>query len=110
MYLYLRAQHRAGKLAQASASSDEVLSLIRMPGNPAERRIRVELNGPGAVRLLPGPQFSSSCVVLQTPVLAEEEARDQLHARLYLSSEQMTDLAYQDVLFLSQDTVYRCPA
>lgn len=33
MYLYLRAQERAGKLATASASSEELLSLIRMPGN-----------------------------------------------------------------------------
>lgn len=36
MYLYLRAQHRAGKLAQASASSEELLALIRMPGNPTK--------------------------------------------------------------------------
>ncbi|WP_433687634.1 hypothetical protein ACQP0I_00580 [Micromonospora carbonacea] len=36
MYLYLRRQQRAGKLDQASASSDELLSLIRMPGNPAK--------------------------------------------------------------------------
>lgn len=34
MYLYLRKEKRAGRLAQASASSDEVLSLIRMPGHP----------------------------------------------------------------------------
>ncbi len=34
MYLYLRKEQRAGRLADASASSDEVLSLIRMPGNP----------------------------------------------------------------------------
>jgi hypothetical protein len=36
MYLYLRAQQRAGKLAEASASSDELLALIQMPGNPAK--------------------------------------------------------------------------
>jgi hypothetical protein len=36
MYLYLRAQHRAGNLANASASSDELLSLIEMPGNPTK--------------------------------------------------------------------------
>jgi len=36
MYLYLRAQHRAGKLAQASASSEDLLALIRMPGNPTK--------------------------------------------------------------------------
>lgn len=36
MYLYLRKQQRAGKLAEASASSDELLTLIRMPGNPAK--------------------------------------------------------------------------
>lgn len=36
MYLYLRKEHRAGRLADASASSDEVLSLIRMPGNPTK--------------------------------------------------------------------------
>lgn len=36
MYLYLRAHSRAGTLAEASASSDEVLSLIRMPGNPTK--------------------------------------------------------------------------
>lgn len=33
MYLYLRTQERAGKLETASASSEELLSLIRMPGN-----------------------------------------------------------------------------
>lgn len=33
MYLYLRTQERGGKLASASASSEEILSLIRMPGN-----------------------------------------------------------------------------
>lgn len=33
MYLYLRTQQRAGKLADASASSDELLALIKMPGN-----------------------------------------------------------------------------
>jgi hypothetical protein len=32
MYLYLRTQQRAGKLAEASASSDELLALIEMPG------------------------------------------------------------------------------
>lgn len=36
MYLYLRKEHRASRLADASASSDEVLSLIRMPGNPTK--------------------------------------------------------------------------
>jgi hypothetical protein len=36
MYLYLRAQHRAGVLAAASASSDELLALIEMPGNPTK--------------------------------------------------------------------------
>lgn len=36
MYLYLRQEHRAGRLADASASSGEVLSLIRMPGNPTK--------------------------------------------------------------------------
>lgn len=36
MYLYLRTQQRAGKLASASASSEDVLSLIRMPGNRAK--------------------------------------------------------------------------
>lgn len=36
MYLYLRVQQRAGRLAEASASSDELLALIRMPGNPAK--------------------------------------------------------------------------
>jgi hypothetical protein len=36
MYLYLRAQQRAGKLAAASASSDELLALITMPGHPVK--------------------------------------------------------------------------
>lgn len=36
MYLYLRKQHRAGALAGASASSDELLALIKMPGNPTK--------------------------------------------------------------------------
>lgn len=36
MYLYLRKEHRAGRLAEASARSEEILSLIRMPGNPAK--------------------------------------------------------------------------
>lgn len=36
MYLYLRAQQRAGKLATASASSDELLALIVMPGHPVK--------------------------------------------------------------------------
>lgn len=36
MYLHLRKEHRAGRLASASASSDEVLDLIRMPGNPTK--------------------------------------------------------------------------
>ena len=34
MYLYLREQSRAGRLSDASAGSDEVTSLIKMPGNP----------------------------------------------------------------------------
>lgn len=34
MYLYLRKEYRAGRLENASASSNEVLSLIRMPGTP----------------------------------------------------------------------------
>lgn len=36
MYLYLRVQQRAGKLATASAKSDELLKLIEMPGNPTK--------------------------------------------------------------------------
>lgn len=36
MYLYLRAQARAGALDRASASSDELLRLIRMPGHPTK--------------------------------------------------------------------------
>jgi hypothetical protein len=36
MYLYLRVQQRAGTLATASASSDELLSLITMPGHPVK--------------------------------------------------------------------------
>lgn len=36
MYLYLRAQERAGKLAEASASSEDLLALIQMPGNPTK--------------------------------------------------------------------------
>jgi hypothetical protein len=36
MYLYLRVQQRAGKLAEASATSEEVLALIEMPGNPTK--------------------------------------------------------------------------
>ncbi|MFD1827564.1 hypothetical protein [Mumia zhuanghuii] len=36
MYLYLRKQRRAGALAQASASSDELLDLINMPGHPTK--------------------------------------------------------------------------
>lgn len=36
MYLYLRVQQRAGKLATASASSDELLALIAMPGHPVK--------------------------------------------------------------------------
>ena len=36
MYLYLRAQQRAGVLTEASASSEELLSLIRMPGHPVK--------------------------------------------------------------------------
>lgn len=34
VYLYLRQQARAGTLSDASATSDELLKLIRMPGNP----------------------------------------------------------------------------
>ncbi|QCQ17262.1 hypothetical protein [Microbacterium sp. RG1] len=34
VYLYLRAKARSGTLSDASATSDELLSLIRMPGNP----------------------------------------------------------------------------
>lgn len=36
MYLYLRKEHRSGRLPDASASSDELLALIRMPGNPVK--------------------------------------------------------------------------
>lgn len=36
MYLYLRKQQRAGALAAASASSDELLTLIKMPGHPTK--------------------------------------------------------------------------
>jgi len=36
MYLYLRMQQRAGKLAEASASSAELLDLIAMPGHPVK--------------------------------------------------------------------------
>ncbi len=36
MYLYLRVQQRAGKLETASASSDELLALISMPGHPVK--------------------------------------------------------------------------
>lgn len=36
MYLYLRKQHRAGALAEASASSEELLALIDLPGNPTK--------------------------------------------------------------------------
>lgn len=36
MYLYLREQHRKGKLSEASASSEDVLALIEMPGNPTK--------------------------------------------------------------------------
>jgi hypothetical protein len=36
MYLYLRAQQRADKLATASAKSDELLALITMPGHPTK--------------------------------------------------------------------------
>lgn len=36
MYLYLRMQQRAGKLEAASASSDELLALITMPGHPVK--------------------------------------------------------------------------
>jgi len=43
-----------------------------------------------------GARFALSAVP------AEEEARDQLHAQLYLSTEQMADLAYQDVLSRAQ--------
>lgn len=34
MYLYLRMKAKEGKLAEASPSSDELRSLIEMPGNP----------------------------------------------------------------------------
>ncbi|WP_280428046.1 hypothetical protein [Nocardia brasiliensis] len=34
MYLYLRKHQRAGTIDTASASSDEVIALITMPGNP----------------------------------------------------------------------------
>ncbi|OMQ15215.1 hypothetical protein A7K94_0211080 [Modestobacter sp. VKM Ac-2676] len=43
-----------------------------------------------------GARFALSAVP------AEEEARDRLHAQLYLSTEQMADLAYQDVLSRAQ--------
>ncbi|MFK5691349.1 hypothetical protein ACI3EY_16950 [Ornithinimicrobium sp. LYQ92] len=36
MYLYLRREDRAGRLPEASASSEDVLSLIRMPGHPTK--------------------------------------------------------------------------
>ena len=36
VYLYLRAQSRAGRLAEASASSDDLLALINLPGNPTK--------------------------------------------------------------------------
>jgi hypothetical protein len=36
MYLYLRVQWRSGRLAEASASSDQLLGLIDMPGNPTK--------------------------------------------------------------------------
>ena len=36
MYLYLRKQARAGSLAAASAKSEELTSLISMPGNPTK--------------------------------------------------------------------------
>lgn len=36
MYLYLRKQDRAGHLPEASASSEELLALIKMPGNPTK--------------------------------------------------------------------------
>lgn len=34
MYLYLRLKEREGQLSEASAASDELLSMIAMPGNP----------------------------------------------------------------------------
>lgn len=34
MYLYLRRKEREGLLSEASAASDELLSMIAMPGNP----------------------------------------------------------------------------
>ena len=43
-----------------------------------------------------GARFALSAVP------AEEEARDQLHTQLYLSTEQMADFAYQDVLSRAQ--------
>lgn len=36
MYLYLRQMNRAGRLSEASASSEALLSLIRLPGNPTK--------------------------------------------------------------------------
>lgn len=36
MYLYLREQQRAGSLSTASATSDELLALITMPGHPTK--------------------------------------------------------------------------
>lgn len=36
MYLYLRRQHRSGRLPEASATSAELLALIEMPGNPTK--------------------------------------------------------------------------
>lgn len=36
VYLYLRAQARAGKLAEASAGSSELAALIEMPGHPTK--------------------------------------------------------------------------
>jgi hypothetical protein len=34
MYLYLRLKSRSGQLSEASAASDELLSMIELPGNP----------------------------------------------------------------------------
>lgn len=36
MYLYLRTEDRANRLGEASASSEDLLSLIKMPGHPTK--------------------------------------------------------------------------
>jgi hypothetical protein len=69
-----------------------------MPGEPSrERNDRVRWRN-AFVPTDPedGARFALSAVP------AEEEGRDQLHAQLYLSTEQMADLAYQDVLSRAQ--------